>query len=90
MMCMFKKIIFFTAIHFLFFFYADAQKSKSLVDSTAYYNDLFNELDGFLDSMTSPRNIWLISIGAGNSFLNYQSPSTQLLERIKNLFIHLQ
>ena len=85
MMCMFKKIIFLTAIHFLFFFYADAQKSKSLVDSTAYYNDLFNELDGFLDSMTTPKNMWLISIGAGNSFLNYQSPSSQLLQVDKKI-----
>ena len=77
---MFKKIIFFSTINVLFFFNAGAQKTKPVVDSTAYYNDLFNELDGFLDSITSPRNMWLISIGAGNSFLNYQSASTQSLQ----------
>ncbi|MDQ3683723.1 MAG: hypothetical protein M3352_11740 [Bacteroidota bacterium] len=82
---MFKKIIFLTAIHFLFFFYADAQKSKSSIDSTAYYNDLFNELDGFLDSLTSSKNMWLVSIGAGNSFLNYQYASNQLLQADKKI-----
>lgn len=82
---MFKKIIFFSAINILFVFNAGAQKTKSAVDSTAYYNDLFNELDGFLDSITSPRNMWLISIGAGNSFLNYQSTSAQSLPGDKKI-----
>ena len=82
---MFKKITYLSTFFFLFFIHADAQKTKPSFDSAAYYNDLFNELDGFLDSITTPKNMWLISIGAGNSFFNYQSPSSQLLQADKKI-----
>ncbi len=84
-MRMYKKILYFSTFFFLFFIHADAQKSKPSVDSAAYYDDLLNELDSFLDSITSPRNMLLINIGAGNSFLNYQYGSSQLLEADKKI-----
>lgn len=56
-----------------------AQKSKA-VDSLAYYDDLFNELDAFIDSITAPRTMVLINVGVGNKFLNYQSGANVNLE----------
>ncbi|MFN2439039.1 MAG: hypothetical protein ABR503_07560 [Chitinophagaceae bacterium] len=76
---MLKRIVYLTTFIFLSFNYTIAQKDKTTVDSATYYNDLFSELDNFFDSVTSPRNMFLINIGVGNSYLNYQSPSSQLL-----------
>ena len=50
-----------------------AQKQKPAEDSLAYYDDLFNELEDFLDSITAPKNMLMVSIGAGNNFFNVQS-----------------
>ena len=47
---------------------AKAQKDKA--DSLAYYSDLFTELDGFLDSLTSPRSVFLLNVGVNNSFVS--------------------
>jgi hypothetical protein len=65
--------------------YATAQENKTSADSAAYYDNLLNELDIFLDSMTSSRNMLLINIGAGYNFLNYQSTSSQLLTADKKI-----
>ena len=65
--------------------YATAQENKTSADSAAYYDNLLNELDIFLDSMTSSRNMLLINIGAGYNYLNYQSTSSQLLTADKKI-----
>jgi len=54
---------------------AQAQKTKPAVDSLAYYDDLFNELETFLDSITAPRSFATISLGLSNGFFNYQNGS---------------
>jgi hypothetical protein len=51
-----------------------AQKNKA-VDSLAYYDDLFNELDAFIDSITAPRTMVLVNVGVSSNFLNYQTGS---------------
>lgn len=56
-----------------------AQKGKA-VDSLAYYDDLFNELDAFIDSITAPRTMVLVNVGVSSNFLNYQSGSDVDLE----------
>ena len=55
-------------IVFCFCFKAQAQKDKA--DSLAYYNDLFTELDGFLDSLTTPRSVLMVNLGVNNSFVS--------------------
>lgn len=56
-----------------------AQKAKE-IDSLAYYDDLFNELDAFIDSITAPRTMVLVNVGVSSNFLNYQSGSDVNLE----------
>lgn len=56
-----------------------AQKSKA-IDSLAYYDELFNELDAFIDSITAPRTMVLVNVGVSSNFLNYQSGSDVDLE----------
>jgi hypothetical protein len=49
------------------------------------YDDLFNELDLLLDSLTAPRNFALFNVAVGHNYFNYQSKSTYLLESSKQL-----
>jgi hypothetical protein len=79
-----KRLLHFTICSF-FCVSALAQKQKPAQDSLAYYDDLFNELDSFLDSMTAPRSVFIVSIGAGNNFFNYQSQSNQSIAPKKKI-----
>jgi hypothetical protein len=56
-----------------------AQKGKQ-ADSLAYYDELFNELDAFIDSITAPRTMVLVNVGVSSNFLNFQSGSDVDLE----------
>ena len=49
------------------------------------YDLIFNELDALLDSLTAPRDFTLFNIGVGNSFLNYQSKSSYILETTRKI-----
>jgi hypothetical protein len=49
------------------------------------YDELFNELDLLLDSLTAPRSFTLFNIAAGHNYFNYQSKSSYLLETNKQL-----
>ena len=69
-----SKKLFFLVISLMTLSALQAQKTKT-VDSLAYYDDLFNELDAFIDSITAPRTMVLVNIGVGGNFLNYQSGS---------------
>ncbi|RYY98991.1 MAG: hypothetical protein EOO11_06390 [Chitinophagaceae bacterium] len=52
---------------------ASAQKrDKPLVDSTAYYDDLFNDMEDFLDSVTAPRTFFLLNASVGDAWFNYE------------------
>ena len=68
------KKLFFVAISLVSVSVLQAQKNKA-IDSLAYYDELFNELDAFIDSITAPRTMVLVNIGLGNNFVNYQSGS---------------
>jgi hypothetical protein len=54
-------------------------------DSTDYYDELFGELDAFLDSMMKPRTMFIVNVNAGYTYLNYQSSSTYYLEAEKEI-----
>ncbi|MCU7552427.1 hypothetical protein OCK74_25130 [Chitinophagaceae bacterium LB-8] len=58
---------------------------KNNLNSDIDYDELFNELDGFLDSLTKPRNFTIVSIGIGNRVFNYKSASSAYLTPDKNL-----
>ncbi len=45
-----------------------AQKQKPTQDSLAYYDDLFNELDSFLDSICMLENVFLRGLGIVDSW----------------------
>ena len=49
------------------------------------YDELFNELDKLLDSLTAPRNFTLFNIAIGTSYFNYESKSSYFLEASKKL-----
>ena len=49
------------------------------------YDDLFNELDLLLDSLTKPRSFGLFNIAAGYSYFNYESKESYLLVPDKKL-----
>jgi hypothetical protein len=73
------KRLFFLVVSCLGVSLLHAQKSKG-VDSLAYYDDLFNELDAFIDSITAPRTMVLVNVGVSSNFLNYRSGSDVDLE----------
>jgi len=64
-----------------------AQKTKPPVDSTLYYENVFSELEGFLDSVTAPRSMLLLNVSAGNSVYNFQSRSGTTLNAEKKITI---
>jgi hypothetical protein len=49
------------------------------------YEELFNELDLLLDSLTAPKSFALFNIGIGPSYFNYQSKESYLLTASKKI-----
>lgn len=49
------------------------------------YDELFNELDLLLDSLTAPRSFGLFNIAVGYNYYNYSSKESYLLESVKKL-----
>lgn len=51
------------------------------------YDELFSELDNFLDSITKPRSYALFNVGMGSRVFNFQSESDVLLNASKNFSV---
>jgi hypothetical protein len=51
----------------------DSASKDPLLDTSINYDDLFNELDAFLDSLLAPRTYTVVSLGAGTNFYDYSS-----------------
>jgi hypothetical protein len=49
------------------------------------YDELFNELDLLLDSLTAPRSFALFNVAVGYNYFNYQAKESYLLEASKKL-----
>jgi hypothetical protein len=65
---------------------AHAQKpDKVAVDTTINYDELFNAMDEFLDSLLAPHSFTMVNIGLGNSYYQYETSSSVLLESKKQL-----
>jgi len=71
---------FFCALSFLLLSNSSiAQKKATPIDSTEYYNDLFNELDNFLDSLTAPRTFFIVNATVANNYFNFTNTSSTLM-----------
>jgi hypothetical protein len=81
------KRIFYSAFLLVITVNSFAQQKKPVIDSTDYYNDLFNELDNFLDSLTAPRTFFLANIGFTNSNFNYTTRNNTAIEGDRKLNI---
>lgn len=80
-----KKHLFFLFLFCCNALLVTAQNKKSQpVDSFAYYNDLFDELESFIDSITAPRSFATISVGATTGYFNYLTESATALDNQNN------
>lgn len=61
-----------------------AQKEKN---KDIDYDELFSELDAFLDSLTAPRNMFIVNVGLSSGFFNYQNQSSAQLTTNNKLVI---
>jgi len=69
---------------------AVAQKtspSDSLFNEVVDYDELFNELDAFLDSLLAPRTYTVVNIGAGTGFYDYSSNEEFALKSKRDLVL---
>jgi len=58
---------------------------NKVTDSTSYYDELFSELDSFLDSMLAPRNMFIVNVGFANNFLNYTTKNANTVRASRRL-----
>ena len=74
-----------------FFKSAEAQKDTTsidpLLDTTINYDELFDELDSFLDSLLAPRTYTVISLAAGTNFFDYESKSDYTLQTKRQVIL---
>ena len=70
---------------------ANAQKDSASTDPLLNvpidYDELFNELDAFLDSLLAPRTYTILSLGAGTSFFDYGSKEGFTLQTKKQVIL---
>ena len=74
-----------------FFKKADAQKDTTsldpLLDTSVNYDELFDELDSFLDSLLAPRTYTVISLAAGTNFFDYESKADYTLQTKRQVLL---
>ena len=74
-----------------FFEKADAQKDTTslnpLLDTSVNYDELFDELDSFLDSLLAPRTYTVISLAAGTNFFDYESKADYTLQTKRQVLL---
>jgi hypothetical protein len=64
--------------------YSFAQEKDT--DSTLYYNELFTELESFLDSLSAPRNMVIVNMGFSNNFVSSKTINQTIESNRKLLF----
>ena len=79
------KHLFQLSVCTVLFLSSAAQKSQPAADSLAYYDDLFTELDDFLDSLAQPRTMLLLSAGVSNNYFNIQKSGSNNLQQERKL-----
>lgn len=87
---MFRRLLF-LLFGFWFFSSAQAQKDSTskdpLLDTSIDYDELFNELDAFLDSLLAPRTYAVISLGAGTNFYDYSAKEDFTLQSKRQVIL---
>ena len=63
---------------------ADTSMALS-IDTSLDYDDLFNDLDLFLDSILAPRSYTLISLSAGQGYFNFAVRNTRRIKQVKKI-----
>ena len=58
-----------------------------ILDTSVDYDELFNELDDFLDSLLAPRSYTSISVGLSNNYFDFNNSSTNKLITEKKTMI---
>jgi hypothetical protein len=58
-----------------------------ILNTDVDYDELFNELDDFLDSLLKPRSYAIINIGGGTNFYDYTSSSDATLKTKRQLVL---
>lgn len=85
-----KRVLFFVLL-LCFFNSAQAQKDSTspdpLMELPVDYDELFNELDAFLDSLLAPRTYTVLSLGAGTNFFDYTSKEDFTLQTKKQVIL---
>src|SRR5688500_10135112 len=79
------------ALIFLLGFFNQVQAQKDTaglsLDTTVNYDELFSELDNFLDSLLTPRSFTLVNVSAGSSVFNYTTSSADKLSESRQLML---
>ena len=87
---MFRRLLFLVLLSW-FLNSANAQKDSAstdpLLNAPIDYDELFNELDAFLDSLLAPRTYTVLSLGAGTGFFDYSSKEGFTLQTKKQVIL---
>lgn len=84
-----RKLVWFCAGLLYFSSVCSGQEKKDAlgIDTTFYdYDEIFSELDALIDSLYTPRSFRTITLGAGNGYFNYVSPTNSRVSRKKIIF----
>jgi len=65
----------------------ETSPSDSLFNEVVDYDELFNELDAFIDSLLAPRTYTVVNIGAGTGFYDYSSNEEFALKSKRDLVL---
>ena len=87
---MIRKFVFVLFVFWCVNINAYAQKttpSDSLFNAVVDYDELFSELDAFLDSLLAPRTYTVVNIGAGTGFYDYSSNEEFILKSQRDLVL---
>lgn len=70
----------------IFFISVNSFAQKKGIDSTLYYNEMFSELESFLDSLSAPRNMFIVNMGFSNNFINSKTVNQTIESNRRLLF----
>ncbi len=60
-------------------------KEVPVLDTTLNYDELFQDFDAFMDSISSPHSYFLGSLSVGKGYYNFETKSSSLVETSKKL-----
>ena len=88
LLVMLQKIVLIILVSFApgFVMAQKPEKQHQQVDTLfTDYDELFNELDFFLDSLMAPRNFTMVNLGVTSGFYNYETSESYTLEPTRKI-----